>query len=205
MGLYDRLLGTPWVYERLRLAILGGGPARRVVGWLGDTREDVLIDVGCGPGLSLDLLAGFRAYHGFDTDARALRRFRQKHPPGNVYLYNAPLTVADLETIAPTTAILMGILHHLSDIKAAELLAMLAGQPSLKCAITLDPVLVPGKTINNVLCRLDRGAHVRTREQYLALIEQAGLHAERSEILTSGNGLASYFCTLLLSSCERKK
>lgn len=197
MSAHQRLLGVPWVYDRLRLALLGGGPGSEVIGWLGDTREGVVIDIGCGTGLGFERLAGFREYHGYDTDARALRRFRRRPLPESVHLYNREATAEDLARIRPTKALLMGLMHHLPDDKAAALLAMLAQCPSLECAATLDPVLVEGKTINAILCRLDRGRFARSREAYERLVNASGLALARSEILQSGNRLAFYFCTLL--------
>jgi len=197
LGLLSRIMGVPWVYERLRIALLGGGPAGDVFSWLGDTREDVLIDIGCGTGMVMDRLGSFAEYHGFDVDVRALRRFRRRALPGNVHLHNAEVTAADLDRIQPTKAILIGLLHHLPDTKAGELLSMLAHCPTLRRAITLDPVLVEGKPLNNLLCRLDRGRHVRTRPQYETLIKAAGVEAVKAEVMTSGNGAAFYFCTLL--------
>ncbi|MCX5768690.1 MAG: class I SAM-dependent methyltransferase [Candidatus Hydrogenedentes bacterium] len=202
MAFYSRLLGVPWVYERLRIALLGGGPAGDVFGWLGDTREDILIDIGCGTGMAMDRLGAVAEYHGFDTDARALQRFRRRALPENVHLYNAAVTQADLDRIQPTKAIMMGLLHHLADAKAAGLLSMLARCPTVRSAITLDPVLIDGKPLNNLLCRLDRGSHVRTRPQYEALIQAAGFEAVRAEVLPSGNGAAFYFCTLLSRNQE---
>ncbi|HUW59906.1 MAG TPA: class I SAM-dependent methyltransferase [Candidatus Bathyarchaeia archaeon] len=200
MGLYSRILAAPWVYEWLRLRMLGGGPAGEVFRWLGDTREDVLIDIGCGTGMAMDRLGNFAEYHGFDTDPRALRRFQQRVLPNNVHLYNAAVTAADLDRIQPTKAILIGLLHHLPDDKAAELLSMLARCPTLRRAITLDPTFIEAKPVNTLLCRLDRGRHVRSRPQYEALIQAAGLEPVKAEVLASGNGAAFYFCTLLKNS-----
>jgi len=199
LGFLSRILGVPWVYERLRIALLGGGPAGAVFGWLGDLREDILIDIGCGTGMAMDRLGSFAEYHGFDTDSRALQRFRQRPLPQTVHLYNSEVTPADLDRIQPTKALLIGLLHHLPDAKAADLLSMLARCPTLRRAITLDPVFIDGKPLNNLLCRLDRGRHVRTRPQYEALIQAAGLESLKGEVLTSGNGAAFYFCTLLSS------
>jgi SAM-dependent methyltransferase len=200
LGLLSRILGSPWVYERLRVGLLGGGPAGEVFGWLGDTGDDILIDIGCGTGMAMDRLGGFAEYHGFDTDARALHRFRRRALPGNVHLYDAEATAADLDRIRPTKAILIGLLHHLPESKAAELLSILARCPTLRRAIALDPVVVNGKRLNNLLCRLDRGRHVRTRPQYEALIQAAGFEPVKAEVLASGNGAAFYFCTLLKNS-----
>jgi len=197
MSLYNRLVGAPWIYERLRLALLGGGPAAEVFGWLGDTRGDVIIDVGCGAGLGYDRLTGFAEYHGFDTDARALERFRQKPLPENAHLHNAEIIPADLNRIKPTMTVMTGILHHLPDAAAARLLVMLAQCPSLSCAVTLDPVYIEGKAFNNLLCRLDRGRFVRDRDAYEALIDKSGFKPVKAEVLPSGNGAAFYFCTLL--------
>jgi len=195
--LYDRVLGTPWIYEKLRVFVLGGGPAERVFQWLGDTQHDVLVDVGCGTGMAMDHLGAFHSYHGFDVDERALRRFRERSLPDNVFLYCQTLTAADIERIRPTKAILVGLLHHLSQVQALELLSVLAHGAWLKRAITLDPVFVKGRLANNLFCGMDRGRYVRTVEGYLSLVDQSRFNVLDARTLRSGNGLASYFCMCL--------
>src|SRR3954470_15225895 len=72
MSLYQRLLGIPFVYDRVRPFVVGGIDMSPLFRNLQARRDDVILDVGCGTGMALDYLDGFAAYHGFDTDEVAI-------------------------------------------------------------------------------------------------------------------------------------
>src|SRR5205814_8336092 len=96
--------------------------------------DDVVLDVGCGTGIAHKYMRGFRSYHGFDTDPMAVD-FARRNTPGaqsaNVSYDCRLLVAADVARIQPTKILLSGLLHHLADREAQELLAMCAA-PSVK-------------------------------------------------------------------------
>ncbi len=194
MPFYQRVLGMPWVYERLRVFLLGGGPDAELFGWLGYTRHDILIDIGCGTGMAMEHLGPFRAYHGFDVDAKALERFRERRPPAKVHLYHREPTPADIDRIRPSKALLIGLLHHLSDEDALGILIRLQRGGGLRQVITLDPVRVPFNPLNSLFCRMDRGRYTRTEAGYRALFSAARFDVRNARIHASGNRAARYFC-----------
>jgi SAM-dependent methyltransferase len=190
-------LGIPWVFQKARFCFLGGFDFAPAYQRLEVTPEDVVLDVGCGMGDAMRHLNAFRAYHGFDTDCRAIEAFRNKYSDTRVKLYNRECTRYDIKALAPTKCVLIGVLHHLDDQAAVQLLHAFAHAPRLRAAVTVDTIYLRRKWINNSLAVLDRGRHVRTVDAYQLLFEQAGLRVLEKFWITSGNRAATYYCTKL--------
>lgn len=189
------LLGNYWLYNWIRPLVLGGFDFSRCYQWLEVGPEDVVVDIGCGFGQSLTQLGAFQAYHGFDIDARAIQHCRQKFDgDGRITLYQRNLTQQDLESIRPTKVLMMGLLHHLTPEQALQLLGWLSQLPGLRKSVTQDPVYLPGKWINNLIGRLDRGRFVQDQQGYERLVELAGLSIQQRIHCASGTGWAHYFC-----------
>lgn len=192
----DWFYGIPWVFQKLRYWVLGGfdfGPAyqRLNVG-----ENDVILDIGCGMGDSMQHLKAFHRYYGFDTDNRAIETFRKQHSAPNIILNNRVCTAEDIRQLQPTKCILIGLLHHINDVDACTLLQSLAEATQLKGVVTLDTVYVPGRWINNVFAAADRGRFVRTTEQYRQLFSSAGMDVQEEFWIVTGIG-ARYLGVLL--------
>jgi len=199
-ALYNRVLGHPFVYDHVRPFVVGGvdnSPAWRD---LDVGPDDVVLDVGCGTGDGLTHASRFRAYYGFDTDPVAIRRARARaHGLGNVHFEERILGRGDLKDIQPTRVMLCGLLHHLSDDTALELLSMLASTPSVRRVTTLDITYLPGKYLNNFYTWLDRGRYPRASEGYQELAQRAGLRVRHHDIVRSHptRGRALYVMLIL--------
>jgi SAM-dependent methyltransferase len=198
MTLYDRILGNPWVYDKVRPFVVGGFSAyQQAFNWLELQEQDVLLDIGCGTGAAFNFLQHAGPYHGFDLDTRALERFRTVHTGTNVHLHSHYITEKDIEAIRPSKVLMIGLIHHLDDRDASALLALLRRGGQVQKVITLDTVYIRGKWINNVLAALDRGRYVRTEEEYRRFFSAASWSPSQSAILRSGNGAACYFASCL--------
>lgn len=199
MKLYQRILGHPFVYDRIRPLVVGGIDWSPLYRNLDAGPEDVILDVGCGTGVAHQYLTSFAAYHGFDNDAVAIESARKKTSAPNVNYECRIVTPADFARIAPTKIVLAGLLHHLTDGECLALLQMCAMAPSVRRIATSDVVYLPGKFMNNLLSFLDRGKFVRTPEKFLELPRKAGLRVAREQLIRSHpiSGIATYLMMTL--------
>lgn len=174
--LYGKVLANRWVFERLRPFVTGGidmSPAYRE---LASDEQSIVLDVGSGMGDALEHLDAFASYLGIDTDRGAIAIARERHGDRpNVRFESRALSRDDLEAYRPTHVVMVGLLHHLTDDQALDLLQRLANSTSVVCVVTLDIVFLRGRWFNNLLARLDRGRHCRDASGYRALAERAGL------------------------------
>jgi SAM-dependent methyltransferase len=197
---YQRLLGHPFVYNRLRPWVVGGIDMSAFYESLEATTSDVIVDVGCGTGDALRYLPSVQAYYGFDVDARAIEFARERAAGRPEVTFEArAVTADDLASLRPTVAILAGLLHHLDDEHAVRLLELLAGAPSIRRIATQDVIYLPGERMNNMLARLDRGRFVRNEDGYRGIVERAGLRVENLRIARSQaeSGRAAYLIMTL--------
>jgi SAM-dependent methyltransferase len=194
--LYQRLLGTPFVYEHVRPLVVGGVDYSAAWNDLNVTSDEIIVDVGCGTGDGHRYLRHYKTYYGFDTDPLAVDYARRRTTGrANVTLEARLLVEADLQRIKPDKVMLGSLLHHLSDSQALDLLGMLARTPNLKRVTTADIIPLEGRPLNNFFVRLDRGRFPRTAEGYTGLAERAGLKVVRTSLerIHPTRGLMMYF------------
>ena len=201
MRLYDRILGNPFVYDRIRPLVVGGIDMSAFYDAAGIGAADVVLDLGCGTGDALRYLRAFDRYVGIDTDERAVRvaRARWRGTPTARFECRR-CTPQDVDDLAPTHVILSGVLHHLDDAEAVSLLALVRRSPRLERVATVDIAYLPGKPVNNLLSRLDRGRHCRQAPGYAALAERSGLRIVETRLVRSHptRGIATYFSMTLV-------
>ncbi len=185
MSIYQRILGHPFVFNRIRPFFVGGIDWTCLYEELGADARSVVVDVGCGTGIAHQYLQGFREYHGFDTDQVAID-FARKNAAGPNITYECRLLQKDdVWRIRPSKVLLSGLLHHLSDADAVKLLRMCGEAPGVDCIATADTVYVPGRHFSNLLAFMDRGRFVRHTEGFLALAREANLEIFRHQIVRS--------------------
>jgi SAM-dependent methyltransferase len=199
MNLYQRILGHPFIYDRVRPLVVGGIDLSPLYRNLDAGPSDVILDIGCGTGAAHEYLTEFAAYHGFDTDEIAIESARKKTSAPNVSYECRIVTPADIERIAPTKIVLAGLLHHLTDDECLALLQICAKGPSVRRIATSDVVYLPRHYVSNLLAFLDRGRFVRKREQYLDLPRRAGLRVVQEDLVCSHpkSGKAMYLMMTL--------
>lgn len=197
---YQKLLGHPFVYNRLRPWVVGGIDMTAFYESLEAKATDVIVDVGCGTGDALRYLSSFKAYYGFDIDATAIEFARTRAAERPEVTFEArPVTAEDLASLRPSLVILAGLLHHLDDGRAVGLLELLARTPSIRRIATQDVVYLPGERVSNILARLDRGRFVRDEDGYRTLVARASLRIESLRIARSQeqSGRAGYLMMTL--------
>jgi SAM-dependent methyltransferase len=204
MSVYQKILGTPFVYNRVRPMVIGGIDMGPLYTRLGARPGDVVLDVGCGTGIALDFLGPVSAYVGVDTDPVALKfaRARPASPGVDVSFREGLLTADDVEQLRPHVAVLSGLLHHVDDEGCVELLRMLRRSDRLRCVATLDITFLPNRLVNNVFSLLDRGQFCRHPGGYAALAREAGFVVEEGAVVPAspGNRRIAYWCMTLKPS-----
>jgi SAM-dependent methyltransferase len=199
MSLYQRIVGHPFVFNRIRPVLVGGIDWKPLYEALDAGPESVILDVGCGTGIAHKYLRGFRRYCGFDTDPVAIDIARQSARGPNIQYHCRVVTEDDIKSIGPTHVLLSGLLHHLSDPDALKLLRMCATAGSVDRIATADTVYIPKAYVSNLLAFFDRGRFVRTVEGFVALVEAANVEIVRRQIVRSHptNGWALYLIMTL--------
>jgi SAM-dependent methyltransferase len=199
MSFYQRILGHPVVFNRIRPLFVGGIDWTALYEELDAGSDSVVLDVGCGTGIAHQYLRGFREYHGFDTDQTAIDLARKNTAGPNINYHCRLLEEDDVRRIRPTKVLLSGLLHHLPNADAVKLLRMCGAAPTVDRIATADVVSLLGQHMSNLLAFLDRGRFVRHTEGFLALAREANLEVVRHQIVRSHpkNGRALYLIMTL--------
>src|SRR5271166_5133201 len=168
------VLSHPLVYESFQRAI-GARSFRRtfVREYLRPAAGDRVLDVGCGPAHMLEFLSDVE-YVGVDLSP-AYIQYAKRAFGGHGKFLVADATSLESHQVEPFDLVTaVGLLHHLSDEGAIQLLrglrARLSGPGSR--LVTIDGCYVGGQSkIAAFLLSKDRGRHVRSPEGYALLAQ----------------------------------
>lgn len=165
-------LANPIVYELFHHAI----GARR---WLQRFTDDVIeprdgdcvLDIGCGPGALLQCLPASIRYVGFDRNEAYIKWAEQTYGNRGTFICDDIANVASHALPKADIAVAIGLLHHVDDSLAVNLLRTIAGllTPTGRL-VTVDPCFHPDQSsIQRFVASNDRGMHVRPFERYADL------------------------------------
>lgn len=182
--LIDPVLGSPALYE-LSQRMLGAKRSHTVFmrDYVCPTATEAVLDIGCGVGSSLSHLTAENRYLGIDIDGGYIARARKKYGHRAIFLRT---DVADLDLSAQppfSCAFAYGVLHHLDDLRANRMFAMVAKHVTDRF-VTIDPVVRPNEhPVARYLISQDRGRSVRTAEGYYSIAREYG--SVQTQILTN--------------------
>jgi SAM-dependent methyltransferase len=167
------VLKSPAVYVAFQHLV--GGPKMRT--WALEALQakpgERILDVGCGPAYYVEKGLPGVDYIGFDTDERYVEQARERLPNARIYCDHFGERYA--KDLGPFDGvIMMGLLHHLEDEVADDLLRIMARSLTPRGrVIALDTTFFEGQSaLSRFLAKNDRGDHVRTQRGFERLAER---------------------------------
>jgi SAM-dependent methyltransferase len=164
----QRFVGWSRVWERFVAEVVRAHPGARV------------LDVGCGPADVLLFLPEGVHYEGIDTSRDYIEGAARRHGVRGMF------RVAQVQGETPTEpydlVLVLGLLHHLDDAVAVEVLRAAAALAPNGRVLSLDGCRGATSTgLRGFFYDVDRGQHVRDQAGYEALARRAGLvpHSQR--------------------------
>jgi 2-polyprenyl-3-methyl-5-hydroxy-6-metoxy-1,4-benzoquinol methylase len=183
-----RLLGSALVYRVVQHAFAPRSSRRFFIEeYVKPGPKDWVLDVGCGPGDDLEYMPGTVSYVGFDLSEPYIQAARNRWGSRGTF-FQAAVSPTLLEGHEFDVVVANGVLHHLDDDEAGDLLDL--ARTVLKSGgrlITKDPVVVDGQhPVSRYLVGRDRGGYVRDVSGYLTLVRRvfpAAMIETRSDML----------------------
>lgn len=149
-------LERSWLFNLYQI-VADPGKRRQIDKFLHDVPYVSVVDIGCGTGNWASVARG--RYLGLDTSASFIAASRQRyhHDPTKKFLHANAGSLVLPERY--DLAILISVLHHLSDDEATRLVNWVAR--SARYFFVLDLYPVPWNPISRWLYAMDRGNYVR--------------------------------------------
>jgi SAM-dependent methyltransferase len=165
------LLTRPAIYEAFQRAV-GARHYREVLAgqYLRVAPGARVLDIGCGPGDMVEWLPDAK-YVGFDPSDAYISAAKER------YGERADFHVGDVREADPEmlgsfdVVIAIGVLHHIDDVAAAQLIALAAAvlRPGGRL-VTVDPCFSPEQSaLSRKVVSMDRGGNVRSADAYRSL------------------------------------
>ncbi len=191
----SKMRDTHFIYEYFRKVLLFGFNIRPIIKAMDAQPGDRILDAGCGFGFLSKYFADCN-YTGIDlaTDRIdwAIENFGEN---SNKKFIASDICRIPFENKSFDKVVCYGLLHHLSDEAAKVCLTELV-RITEKRIVFADPVYSKWHLISNFLCALDRGDHVRNKDEYLQVCVPYFKNMEL-KYFYSNNGIAQY---LLISA-----
>lgn len=171
MSAVRSLLSNPSAYRVFRSLV-----ARRTTGDVLRTHTRPspgmrVLDIGCGPGSSLEWLPHDVEYTGFDLSQAYIDTAIKRYGGRGTFICESITGFLARDLPAFDVAVAVGVVHHLGDADARELfeLALKALAPGGRL-VAFDGCFVDEQSrLARLLLRWDRGRHVRRPSEYVAL------------------------------------
>lgn len=172
------ILSNPMIYDTTQ-RLFGAEQSRRTLAtdYLRVQNGWCVLDIGCGTGEILDHLPADVRYFGFDLSAEYVDRARQRHGRQGVRFEQGDVSAfLKAGDIPPADLVIAtGVLHHLDDGPAQDLVAVAAAALRPKgCLMTIDPTFTHDQSrLSRWLVSRDRGQSVRQPHEYRQLAQKS--------------------------------
>lgn len=169
-----RIVTVPALYELIQAALGSSDGKERVATLLfAGLAGKHVVEVGCGPGRWADQMRDVESYLGIDRNPHHIETARKRHASAEIRFLCADLSDRSVMDAARgcDAVIGIGILHHLDDPVASDMLADAAGVLAAGGRyIGLEPVYHDRQhPVARLLKWLDSGRNIRREEAYRAL------------------------------------
>lgn len=165
------ILRHPWIYEALQF-VAGSRGFRQVLveEFIRPFAGARILDIGCGPAEILAQLPHDIVYVGYDIGEEYIAHARSRYGDRGTF-YACVFNASELARHAPfDIALVAGVLHHLDDDDARNLMALLRRAVPSGRVITGDIVILPDQDfIMRQVIAWDRGRNARTPQGYQEL------------------------------------
>jgi ubiquinone/menaquinone biosynthesis C-methylase UbiE len=187
--------------------LIGGEKARKWVAkeiWKLRGGEKV-VDMGCGPGSSLDYLPENIDYWGIDLSETYIETARKQYPTrGNFLVGTAADFINSSDTRLDKTDLILcnGLLHHLCDEEAVEVLELSKRilKPGGRLVCLEATFLVHQTWLSKWIISKDRGRYIRSEREWKKLIGKV-FNSYSTDVVT---GLIRIPYTHLIIECFRE-
>jgi len=168
------ILGIPEIYNLFKKLIVRDLNALFYKPYIRAKKNDVILDIGCGPAEVLDYLPEDVQYYGFDFSSRYIKKAQAKYKNRKAVFKNEAILNTNLSEELKSKCdivIAIGVIHHLTDAEVIQLyslskLALRAGGR----LITIDPCFIDNQSIiAQYIAFNDRGKYVRHINKYKEL------------------------------------
>ena len=162
--IYD-FIERPWAFNLIQ-SIIDGGKGRQIRKFLKDVNFQSMVDIGCGTGNWAPVARG--DYLGVDYSESFIEGCKKRYlnDPSKRFVQ------ADVTTLAVSEqydlALLISVLHHLSDSEATKLIDWVARNTRFLCVLDLYPI--HWNLVSRWFYSMDRGNHIREPEAQTALV-----------------------------------
>ena len=200
-----RVLTVSNIYDFFQ-TVIGGHQARK---WIASevwrlTGGEKVVDIGCGPGSSLDYLPADIVYCGIDISQTYIESARKKYGERGRFFVGSAADFpegARNELHHADVVLSNGVLHHLSDEEAVQMLDLAKNilKPGGRL-ICVEPTYLLHQTFfSKWIISQDRGMYIRSEKEWKGFIEKA-FDSWKTNVVT---GLLRIPYTHLIIECWR--